>query len=443
MKQDIPTAALSTSQIYEHLPALAVNAILVAAGGTFECSPENQAILDALLWETEREALVAAVERPSIAVCQTLILLGLKSHRMSRHHKTWQYIGMASRTVVSLGLHRDRPDDPDLQVKRRIFWVVYLVDKILGVELGRPNVLRRADSNAKLPSEDDMEEYEVVSRVFPVGSAPGPGRVLSTFNATARLAVICEKICDMRRSFPTPAHRAQAVAAIDGICVRWTELLPETLRSTEHSAVPMNVAGAFTLDYSCVVLLHISAATDALEANRHDDVSLKRIIEVAASWSKMMTLPGRRFLYNVQCALPITFPILLSATVNNLIGTPETLEANHIIMQSLLTHRERGVNLDSYSSMCHVINSIQSLIPSLPAALFGAVDEPFFRQPVYSDQDPWMLQEPLQYRPEAMGTSGSTRDWGLLTPNPPGEWANNTTPRAPEYTDSFSSYPHA
>mgnify|MGYP001604464239 FL=1 len=39
-----------TSAIYDSVDAMAVNAMLLAAGGTFDCSPANQAILDELLW---------------------------------------------------------------------------------------------------------------------------------------------------------------------------------------------------------------------------------------------------------------------------------------------------------------------------------------------------------------------------------------------------------
>lgn len=55
-----------------------------------------------------------------------------------------------------------------------------------------------------------------------------------------------------------------------------------------------------------MVLLHISAATDALEAKQPDDPSLRRLVETTAEWTKMVSHVGRRMQYNVQTALPIT-----------------------------------------------------------------------------------------------------------------------------------------
>ncbi|KAK4699783.1 hypothetical protein P7C70_g6474, partial [Phenoliferia sp. Uapishka_3] len=410
-----------SSAIYNDVPAMAVNAMIIAAAGTLECTRAHQETLDALLWTTERDVLITAVERPSIAVCQTLILLGLKSHRCCQTNKTWQFIGLACRTIVGLGFHRDRPHEPDLQTKRRVYWVAFIADKLVGIELGRPWALRRADSDAKLTSEKDLEEVEVGNLLYPVDNQPGPGRVLSTFNAGCRMAVIFEKVMDCRTTFATPVQREAAVTAIDAICLRWAAILPASLRQTEGNILPMNMGAAYTLHYSCMALLHISAATDAILSRKSpaEDVSLKRIVDISTDWSSMVAMVGQRYSFSVQCALPITFPTLLLCTTNNLIGSHESLEANRHLLAGLMTHRERARNLDSYASISHIINSISSLVPSVPSTVYSQHAQSPIHSPGYSEPDSWMIQDNLEpsfaYPPDEMGIPGygsaSPTDW--------------------------------
>ena len=36
--------------------------------------------------------------------------------------------------MLDLGLHRDRPLHPDHEVYRRVYWVCYVWDKLIGIE---------------------------------------------------------------------------------------------------------------------------------------------------------------------------------------------------------------------------------------------------------------------------------------------------------------------
>lgn len=133
------------------------------------------------------------------------------------------------------------------------------------LSVGRPWMIRRSDSNAKLVSETEVrsppffqklilsmqsqvEEFEHISMMFPSETAPAAGRVLSTFNAQCRLAVLYEKVCalrdplkifrlntsvqvmDCRQTFASSEARAAAISTINRICERWREMLPAHLQ---------------------------------------------------------------------------------------------------------------------------------------------------------------------------------------------------------------------
>ncbi|KAL8277376.1 hypothetical protein RQP46_010216 [Phenoliferia psychrophenolica] len=205
-------------------------------------------------------------------------------------------------------------------------------------------MLRRADSDAKLISEGELEEFEVISAMFRSDGQPGAGRVLSTFNSQCRLAVIYEKM----------VHALHA------------------------------------LYYSCVSLLYISSAEDAVKAGKtvETDSSLARLSEISAAWLAMIGEATHHFIYSVQCARPLSFPPLLLASINNLVATPAMLGANQRILKELIAHRDGGRVFDSRGSLLHVIQSISALIPTAPADPLDVQDNQFQQQDSHLPSEP-------------------------------------------------------
>jgi hypothetical protein len=73
---------------------------------------------------------------------QALLLLVNYSYLHPSFLGTWKTVGMATRLVVELGLHEDPPVDSvtalELDIRRRVFWVTYSMDRNVGIYLGRP-----------------------------------------------------------------------------------------------------------------------------------------------------------------------------------------------------------------------------------------------------------------------------------------------------------------
>jgi hypothetical protein len=69
----------------------------------------------------------------------------------------WFLVGLATRTCVDLGLHNEanRPDQLDaleLDMRRRLFWTTYKMDRLLSQALGRPPSIPDGFINVPLPS---------------------------------------------------------------------------------------------------------------------------------------------------------------------------------------------------------------------------------------------------------------------------------------------------
>ncbi|WVQ95041.1 hypothetical protein IAU59_002133 [Kwoniella sp. CBS 9459] len=95
----------------------------------------------------------------SLATVQTLVLLIIYGLRHpTAEVSVWQVGGLAMRTAVELGLHRrtrsktEREKDPmRYEMKKRVFWAVYTLDRMMSAQLGRPTGIQDRDIDVELP----------------------------------------------------------------------------------------------------------------------------------------------------------------------------------------------------------------------------------------------------------------------------------------------------
>lgn len=120
------------------------------------------------------EHIATIIEDTSIRSVQVYLIIGIFSQKMSCGSSIWQTTGLAIRTSVALGLHRspsynkkrigrNEVDRAGQDLRSRVFWSAYSLERINGLVLGRPFGLSDVDIDAPLP---DSEEYIVANHVF-------------------------------------------------------------------------------------------------------------------------------------------------------------------------------------------------------------------------------------------------------------------------------------
>lgn len=106
------------------------------------------------------------LEHTTVLTVQGYLLLAIFSQRMPNGISVWETTGLAMRTAVSLGLHRNQqadvlPGTDNMTPKQkqelvdfrsRVFWSVYGIERINGLVLGRPFSLSDVDIDAPLPT---------------------------------------------------------------------------------------------------------------------------------------------------------------------------------------------------------------------------------------------------------------------------------------------------
>lgn len=101
----------------------------------------------------------------SLATVQCLLLLETYSIWHARSEiSTWQVAGLALRTAIELGLHRrtrsrsEREKDPlRYEMKKRVFWTVYTMDRMIALQLGRPSGIADKDIDIEFPLNIDLQ----------------------------------------------------------------------------------------------------------------------------------------------------------------------------------------------------------------------------------------------------------------------------------------------
>lgn len=84
----------------------------------------------------------------------------------SRANECWYAFGTALQLVTALGLHRKCPAKKsknansylEREIRKRIFWSTYTLDKYLSVMFGRPRLMHEEDHDQELPDEVNDED---------------------------------------------------------------------------------------------------------------------------------------------------------------------------------------------------------------------------------------------------------------------------------------------
>ncbi|KAJ5621292.1 C6 transcription factor [Penicillium herquei] len=105
----------------------------------------------------------------SIENIEAMVLLVVYHLRTASSHGMWYMIGLAMRTAIDLGLHRKANEinmDPfSAQMRRRLFWTVYYLERVVSMSLGRPFSIsdRHIDLDLPWDVDDDVEDPAILT----------------------------------------------------------------------------------------------------------------------------------------------------------------------------------------------------------------------------------------------------------------------------------------
>lgn len=154
--------------------------------------------------ERVRELLGSSLHSSSITTIQALLqmtnsLVALGDERSA----AWLYSGLAFRMIVDLGIHVDlsktgRLSDEDLEIRRRVFWGAFVIDKMQSLYHGRPVGLKDTDVLVPikfLDTQKELEDWQPFAYLTLTPEYAGsPAYSVSTFSALCRLSLVMSDI---------------------------------------------------------------------------------------------------------------------------------------------------------------------------------------------------------------------------------------------------------
>ncbi|VUC33723.1 unnamed protein product [Clonostachys rosea] len=159
-------------------------------------------------------------EDGSILFVEVLSYVAYYMQTLNRRDAAYLYIGIALRMSLSLGLHQEVSDqeiDPPVREhRRRVWWSVYSIERILSVTSGHPVSIQDEDVDLQPPS--------------PIGGeSPRISCVLNSYSQLSRIqGIIGEQIYRKKRSSGTSL--SASVLDIMKSLSDWYRKLPEDVR---------------------------------------------------------------------------------------------------------------------------------------------------------------------------------------------------------------------
>ncbi|CAK7210651.1 hypothetical protein SBRCBS47491_000847 [Sporothrix bragantina] len=245
-----------------------------------------------LFRERVRQLLGSALDRSDITTIQALLVMTSSLFALGDERSAaWLYAGTAFRMIIDLGMHVDGLggtsglSEEDVEIRRRVFWGAFVVDKIQSLYQGRPVSLQEIETNVPLVFHDEYEELENwqpfayytyaganLARDYP-GS---PAYSVSCFTQLCRLSLIMNGILNAvyaeRSVKKKPEALAEDLQRLHADLETWKNELPPHLNfdpsSKTQTTPPPHVLSLLAMHNVLLILLHRPFVSDGhLHAN--------------------------------------------------------------------------------------------------------------------------------------------------------------------------------
>ncbi|MCJ1462127.1 hypothetical protein MMC07_000727 [Pseudocyphellaria aurata] len=298
-------------------------------------------------WQTAMDALL---QDNSLATLQCLVLAQICCIAKGDYDKLLHYKGFAISLCHRLGLHQSQKRFSlgalTTETRKKVFWVVYMLDRFSAALLGLPKLINEGDIEAEYPL--DVDDENVSERGFQ-STLPGESTRVSSALALFRVARILSKVLD--EIYPsTLSHELslQKIGALNDELGVWLQsLAPHHRLQFVQDKPSTNVVGSrsplLSLAYHYIrTLIHRPALGSSLGAKASASLvavasSSKHIVQI------VQLLEERR----------MSFSFCLNK--NELL----VLSGFGLLFQGLDLNRKGKLMQDSQKLMCSIIEILE------------------------------------------------------------------------------------
>lgn len=239
-------------------PALSSFFAVLAAGALFSSDPEA----DRFYKPTEFvEQIMGLIDpwnnEPTLDCARTCVLLAICLNEMNLKSSAWIVVGVAIRVGQDLGLYLESGawSVVEGEIRKRIWWTIYVLDRSLALELGRPVVINDDDCDIALPAAVDDHHIHDGGIHVPAGQEPLTHFLLPIIHTVrsyapliralrspvippSRLATFDQHFSTCLRTFPAACDPGNTVPLAPHFLLPLTYLLSARLLLHRHNLNP-------------------------------------------------------------------------------------------------------------------------------------------------------------------------------------------------------------
>lgn len=214
---------------------------VVAAIGSFMTAVSPDENDDLKLFEKAKAKLsIDDLERGNLTLVQTLTLMSNYLQKRDRPNSGYNYLGLAVRMALGLGLHKqvDESSDENLlnqEVKRRVWWCIYIFDCGQTITYGRPLGIPCAGIDTKLPLNILDTQLTALTTVFPKEQDQSP-TIYTSVRLQSSFHLLTNSIYERIITEPFPSS-AQLLKWDEQYLQRWKNLIPDYFK--DNATVPL------------------------------------------------------------------------------------------------------------------------------------------------------------------------------------------------------------
>ncbi|KAK6837495.1 hypothetical protein RU639_001587 [Aspergillus parasiticus] len=307
------------------------------------------------------------ITRSEITTIQALLLVSSSLFSWCDEKSlAWLYSGMAINMITDLGIQMDNriyrkghgliPEEAE--VRRRVFWGAYVLDKCQSLYQGRPIRLREADSAIPLNFLDEYEEYDLfepASYGTSIASSPAPAQLVSILKRYCSLSSIMSRILDTlyteRSTSRDPVVLFECSTSLNYKLQSWYEELTSGvtagLTGSSTATASPHILALTALYHTLKILLHRPFVSDGHLRSASPSVAGIAFQACATAASAIHdTLGIYRKSFSMQLApYSISYATYVSATIHARIAahSPAGSRAHEYLQNclSILTEHQR------------------------------------------------------------------------------------------------------
>ncbi|KAI7824606.1 fungal-specific transcription factor domain-containing protein [Gamsiella multidivaricata] len=232
-----------------------------------------------IFYERAKYFIKDEYDNSQIATVQSLLLMAIQQMGFCESQRAWLYVGMAIRMAQDLGLNKESSDQEQArnrlqcELRKRTWWSVYVVERLVCAGLGKPLAITHKDSEASYPQYVDDEDEATAGRSLTVQST-----CISNFVHLITLSKIQGNVLEyIKAKYGSPSKSDKGIrtpcigseqeqdcgvdtsaarfSCLDKSLTQWRQSLPESLQDPTAQSPHFGLFLHLTFN-TVIILLH-------------------------------------------------------------------------------------------------------------------------------------------------------------------------------------------